>query len=53
MAKFTPNSCEDCSYPPNHIVSDLPAKEDGTLRFAVKCRDCGDAWEEDHIEEDN
>lgn len=53
MSKFIPNTCEDCSYPPNHIVSALPNKEDGTLRFSVKCRNCNDAWEEDHIDQDS
>lgn len=53
MTKFISNSCEDCSYPPNHIISSLPNKDSKTLRFAVKCRDCNDSWEEDYIDQNS
>lgn len=51
MDKFRSTSCEDCSYPPNHIILAIGPKNNNTPRFSVKCRDCGDSWEEDSTEE--
>jgi len=50
--KFEPTICSDCSYPPNFIVTQLP-KKDNKLCFTVKCRDCGDSWEESPESDDN
>jgi len=52
MDKFKATSCEDCSYPPNHIIGAIPSKNANLPRFTIKCRDCGDSWEEDGLEED-
>lgn len=43
--KFEPTICSDCSYPPNFIVTALPAEKNREF-FSVKCRDCGDIWKE-------
>lgn len=43
--KFEPTVCSDCSYPPNFIVVEVPSKNKQQC-FSVKCRDCGDSWEE-------
>lgn len=43
--KFEPTICSDCNYPPNFIVTEMPIKSNRQC-FAVKCRDCGDSWEE-------
>ena len=37
--------CEDCSLPPNWVTCQLP-KRNGKFFSSVKCRDCGDEWEE-------
>jgi len=59
--KFEPTTCPDCNYPPNFITAELPSRN-GRIYFSVKCRDCGDIWEEpaeifseniDDIEEDD
>jgi hypothetical protein len=42
---FEPTTCSDCSYPPNFTVLEMKSKNGGCY-FAVKCRDCGDSWEE-------
>ena len=42
---FEPTTCSDCSYPPNFTVLELKGKN-GAVYFSVKCRDCGDSWEE-------
>lgn len=42
---FSPMICEDCSLPPNWVTCQLP-KRDGKFFSSVKCRDCGDEWEE-------
>lgn len=42
---LSPMICEDCNYPPNWIVVPL-AKRDEKFFSLVKCRDCGDEWEE-------
>lgn len=41
---FEPTMCSDCSYPPNFIITPVPGQNQ--RKFFVKCRDCGDAWEE-------
>jgi RNase P subunit RPR2 len=43
--EFNPTTCSDCNYPPNFVVSALP-KRNNRQFFSVKCRDCGDIWEE-------
>lgn len=48
--KFEPTVCSDCSYPPNFIVTAMPNKSNRQC-FSVKCRDCGDSWEEMSWEE--
>jgi len=42
---FEPTICSDCSYPPNFTVLEMKNKKNGTY-FSVKCRDCGDSWNE-------
>lgn len=42
---FEPTTCPDCNYPPNFITLQLPSKN-GCVYFSVKCRDCGDIWDE-------
>ncbi len=43
--KFEPTICSDCSYPPNFVITEMPSK--GKLQcYTIKCRDCGDLWEE-------
>ena len=42
---FNPVSCEDCSFPPNFIVLELKDKVN-TPYYSIKCRDCGDCWDE-------
>lgn len=37
--------CEDCTYPPNWVIIPL-AKRNEKFFSLVKCRDCGDEWEE-------
>jgi len=43
--EFEPTICPDCNYPPNFITLQLPERN-GCPYFSVKCRDCGDIWEE-------
>jgi len=50
MKKFVSNPCEDCSIPPNHMLTDITTKESQNQRFSIKCRDCGDYWEQDHLD---
>jgi len=38
--------CEDCSFPPNFAVNCISKKTDEIQIFTIKCRDCGDEWEE-------
>lgn len=45
MNKFEPTVCPDCSFPPNFVVTEKPSKSHGNF-FQIKCRDCGDCWEE-------
>jgi uncharacterized Zn finger protein len=51
--KFEPTTCSDCSYPPNFIVTET-AKKVKYQCFTIKCRDCGDIWEEspDYVQDD-
>jgi|Laugrefa1bdmlbdn_1035148.scaffolds.fasta_scaffold311009_1 hypothetical protein len=42
--KFEPITCSECSYPPNFIISS--GNDNGQKIFFIKCRDCGDCWEE-------
>jgi len=42
---LNPVSCEDCSFPPNFIVLELKDKVN-TPYYSIKCRDCGDCWDE-------
>jgi len=42
---LSPMMCEDCTYPPNWVVVPL-AKRDEKFFSLIKCRDCGDEWEE-------
>ena len=48
---FESTACSDCSFPPNHSVTKLGSKDQRIERFSVKCRDCGDSWEENYIKE--
>jgi len=51
---FEPTTCSDCSYPANFVVTALPAQKNREI-FSIKCRDCGDIWEESadlEVEED-
>lgn len=42
---FEPTTCADCFYPPNFSVVQLKDKNN-KIFYTVKCRDCGDNWEE-------
>lgn len=42
---FKPTTCPDCFYPPNFSIVELKDKNDCVF-YSIKCRDCGDAWEE-------
>ena len=42
---FNPTTCQDCSYPPNFIVLELK-DENRRPFYSIKCRDCGDIWDE-------
>lgn len=43
--KFSTTVCSDCSFPPNHVVTQLRSKTRGYFS-GISCRDCGDYWEE-------
>ena len=49
---FNPTTCEDCRYPANFIITPLPRKTNRQF-FSVKCRDCGDSWNESLDEDDS
>ena len=42
---LSPMICEDCSYPPNWTSVSNP-KNDGKIFYTIKCRDCGEQWDE-------
>lgn len=42
---FQPTTCPDCFYPPNFTVLQLKDKDD-CVYYSIKCRDCGDCWDE-------
>lgn len=49
--KFT--ICSVCSIPPNFIVTELPSKQEPEkIIYSIKCRDCGDHWDEEPEEDD-
>jgi uncharacterized Zn finger protein len=45
-SSFESTTCAECSFPPNHSVTKLGSKDKAIDRFSIKCRDCGDMWEE-------
>ena len=49
---FNPTICDDCQYPPNFMIRPLPQKNNRQF-FSVKCRDCGDSWNESPDGDDN
>jgi RNase P subunit RPR2 len=49
---FNPTICDDCQYPPNFMITPLPRKNNRQF-FSVKCRDCGDSWNESPDEDDS
>lgn len=43
---FESTVCSECSLPPNHSINPIGSKDKAIQRFSIKCRDCGDSWEE-------
>jgi|GEM_PF-6099925 len=42
-------SCSECSIPPNHSTTKIGSKDKTAERLSIKCRDCGDTWEESFV----
>jgi ribosomal protein S27E len=42
---FEPTRCPDCDYNPNFSVIQLK-DSNNEIFYSIKCRDCGDTWEE-------
>ncbi len=50
---FESAACSECTFPPNHLISQIPFKDKRIIRYSVKCKDCNDSWEENFIKEDS